>query len=80
MKTQWHVRCIWNMFRVLFLLLFAAILLSPAWGQEPPSPEVVIPEKVFQFKEVEEGKSVEHTFTVLNRGREPLKIIKVRPG
>jgi hypothetical protein len=41
---------------------------------------MVIPEKSFNFKEVEEGKTVEHVFRILNRGDEPLEIKDVNPG
>jgi len=41
---------------------------------------MVIPEKSFNFQEVEEGKVVEHVFRVLNRGDEPLEIKDVNPG
>lgn len=46
----------------------------------PSGPSMVIPEKSFNFQEVEEGKVVEHVFRVLNRGNEPLEIKDVNPG
>ena len=48
--------------------------------QSSQAAQIVIPEKSYNFKEVEEGKTIEHSFTILNKGSEPLKIIKVRPG
>jgi hypothetical protein len=40
----------------------------------------VLPERSFDFKEVEEGRTVEHSFKVLNKGDEVLEIRKVNPG
>jgi len=41
---------------------------------------MVLPERFFDFMEVEEGKIVEHTFKVLNRGSQVLVISHVNPG
>jgi len=41
---------------------------------------MVLPERSFDFKDVEEGKVVEHVFKVLNKGSQPLEIRKVNPG
>jgi len=41
---------------------------------------MVLPERFFDFKHVEEGKVVEHTFKVLNKGDQVLEIKKVNPG
>jgi hypothetical protein len=41
---------------------------------------MVLPERVFDFKDVEEGKVVEHAFRVLNKGDQPLQITNVNPG
>lgn len=60
---------------VLFFLLFSS---SPA--QNPSGPSMVIPQKSWHFNEVEEGKVVEHTFKVLNKGTAPLEIRNVHPG
>jgi hypothetical protein len=60
------------------LLCFALASFSPA--QTPSGPSMVLPERSFDFKEVEEGKIVEHTFKVLNKGDQVLEIKKVNPG
>lgn len=60
------------------LLGFALLPSSPA--QTPSGPSMVLPEKSFDFKEVVEGKAVEHVFKVLNKGDKPLEITKVNPG
>ena len=88
MKKQWRSRCsseipgqtkgVW--FGIGLILLFSFLLFSHVWAQDSMSPQIVIPEKNFQFEPVEQGQSIEHTFTVLNKGREPLQIIKVKPG
>ncbi|MBW2206939.1 MAG: DUF1573 domain-containing protein [Deltaproteobacteria bacterium] len=88
MKKQWRSRCSSEIPRqtksvwlgIVLILLFSSSLFSYAWAQESMSPQIVIPEKNFQFEPVEQGQSIEHTFTVLNKGREPLQIIKVKPG
>ena len=87
MKKQWLSRCSSEIsrqtgrgFGIALTLLLSFSLLSHAWAQDSMSPQIVIPEKNFQFKPVEQGQSIEHTFTVLNKGREPLQIIKVKPG
>ncbi len=61
-----------------FLLCFA--LLSFSQAQTPSGPSMVLPERSFDFKEVEEGKVLEHSFKVLNKGNQPLEIKNVNPG
>jgi len=41
---------------------------------------MVLPERSFDFRDVEEGKIVEHAFKVLNKGSRPLEITNVNPG
>jgi hypothetical protein len=41
---------------------------------------MVLPEKFFDFREVEEGKPLEHSFKVLNKGDQTLQITNVNPG
>jgi len=65
---------------VMIIVLSMFPLFSHAGGQDSTSPKIVIPEKVFHSEPVEQGQDIEHTFTVLNKGREPLKIINVKPG
>jgi hypothetical protein len=60
------------------LLFFALFSSSPA--QTPSGPSMVLPERSFDFKDVEEGKVVEHAFKVLNKGNQPLEIRNVNPG
>jgi Protein of unknown function (DUF1573) len=60
------------------LLCFAFFSSSPA--ETPSGPSMVLPERSFDFKDVEEGKVVEHAFKVLNKGNQPLEIKNVNPG
>lgn len=87
MKKQWLARCSSEIPRqtmsglgIVLILLFSSLPLSHVWAQDSMSPQIAIPEKNFHFEPVEQGQSIEHTFTVLNKGREPLRIIKVKPG
>ena len=63
----------------LCVLLCVALTLSSA-AQTPSGPSMVLPERFFDFKEVDEGKVIEHTFRVLNKGDQFLQIRKVNPG
>jgi len=65
---------------VSFGLLFCSALLSFSPAQIPSGPSMVLPERYFDFKEVEEGKVFEHAFKVLNKGNQPLEIKNVNPG
>lgn len=87
MNTSGRFRCFFKISQggrpglvIVLMMLFSLVLLSQARGQDPLSPKLVIPEDTFRSEPVEEGQSLEHTFTVLNKGREPLQIIKVKPG
>jgi len=43
-------------------------------------PHLVIKERSFDFEEVKEGDTVEHSFRVLNKGDQALEIKKVKPS
>jgi hypothetical protein len=58
----------------------AALLGSAAFSQAGSGPRMVMEEKEFDFKEVPEGKFVEHAFKVFNKGDQLLQIRAVRPG
>lgn len=64
----------------LYSLAFLLALISSSFAEAPSGPSIVLPERSFDFKEVEEGKTVEHSFKVLNKGNEVLEIRKVNPG
>jgi hypothetical protein len=63
-----------------FIVVFFFSLFSFSPAQTPSGPSMVLPERSFDFQEVEEGKTVEHAFKVLNRGDQPLEITNVNPG
>ena len=69
----------------LITLASLSVLLSVApftasLAQTPSGPSMILPERSFDFRDVEEGKVVEHTFKVLNKGNQPLEITNVNPG
>jgi hypothetical protein len=61
------------------ILLFFA-LSSASLAQAPSGPSMALTERFFDFKDVEEGKVVEHVFKVLNKGDQLLQITNVNPG
>jgi uncharacterized protein (DUF58 family) len=61
-------------------LLFCLTLFTVSLAQTISGPSLFLPERSFDFREVEEGKVVDHTFKVLNKGNEPLEIRNVNPG
>jgi len=63
-----------------FCVLLFSFLLSSSPAQTPSGPSMVLPERAYDFKEVKEGKVVEHAFRVLNKGNQPLEIKNVNPG
>lgn len=63
-----------------FIVVFFFSLFSFSQAQTPSGPSMVLPEKLFDFNQVEEGKVVEHAFKVLNKGSQPLEIKNVNPG
>ncbi|MBW1903146.1 MAG: hypothetical protein JRJ20_16185 [Deltaproteobacteria bacterium] len=73
-----QTKIVWLGIQLIVLSTCGFITLS--WGQDAGSPQIVIPEKTFRSDLVEQGQDIEHTFTILNKGREPLQIIKVKPG
>jgi hypothetical protein len=43
------------------------------------APKIELKDRVFNFGEVIEGQTVEHTFRVENRGDQPLEIQQLKP-
>jgi hypothetical protein len=64
---------------IITLFCLSALVAVPLLGHAS-GPQMVIDEKHFDFKEVNEGSVVAHSFSVRNTGDEPLRIRKVRPG
>lgn len=64
-------------------LVLITILLTAVGGpraENRGTPLVVLPEQVVDLGEVREGKTIQHAFTVLNRGDQTLLIRDVKPG
>jgi hypothetical protein len=72
------MRKLLHLFTLIFFF-FCALLLASQAGYAA-GPRMVIDEKLFDFKEVNQGSVVTHSFQVRNTGDEPLQIKKVRPG
>jgi len=71
------------MHRTLKVILLCLVTLGvwlPAGAQNADGPELLIVDKVFDFKDVEEGAVLKHDFIVKNMGNKPLVIRKVAPG
>jgi len=64
----------------LFVLLFVPALLAHSEVPASAGPKIEVQERVFDFKEMIEGQTVEHVYQVLNRGDQPLEIQRVKPG
>ncbi len=64
---------------ISLLILCLGAYVPASLAQNAADPRMVLREKSFDFKEVNEGKVLEHAFKVFNEGPGPLQIIKVRP-
>lgn len=67
---------------LLWLLCVPIFILSNPFASAQPQsgPRMFLGEKHHDFKEVNEGAIVEHTFRVENRGDQVLEIQRVNPG
>lgn len=63
-----------------FFLMISLFLGSSAPAQNVTGPRMILSETSHDFKEVEEGTVVEHSFKVVNRGDQVLQIKNVNPG
>ena len=68
-----------NLISAIIILTFLSIPFS-ALAEKAQGPIIVLDEKVFNFNEVKEGEILEHTFKVVNKGAQPLRIKDVKPG
>ena len=64
------------------LVLICVFVFFGNWvsAQETKGPKIAIKDMIHYFGDVKEGEILTHTFHVLNKGNETLKIIKVKPG
>ncbi len=58
---------------ILFVLLLTSLIFA-----QPSQPKIVGPTGIFDFGDIQEGKIVTHNFTVYNKGRDTLKISRVK--
>ena len=65
---------------VIVLIVAVAVFTAAGAAGQPTGPRIFFEETEFDAPKTEEGKTVEHTFKVWNRGDQPLKIMKVKPG
>lgn len=65
---------------ILTVLLLFALSGHFVLAQELQGPKIVLKEQMFDFGEVKEGDTVEHTFQVFNKGDQTLEIKNVKPG
>lgn len=65
---------------VSLFVLCLSIGFSFSWAQQAKGPKMVLETKSFDFKEVDEGEQLKHTFKVRNVGDQPLEIKNVKPG
>ena len=64
----------------LMVFCILAFCCSRALADEVSGPVVKVDNREFDFGEVKEGQSLEHTFKIFNKGDQELEIISVRPG
>lgn len=62
------------------LLLVFISHLSFAESQKATGPKMVLEEKSVDYKQVDEGEVIQHTFNVRNDGDQVLQIKSVKPG
>jgi hypothetical protein len=64
-------------FLVGFLLLYFFNVLQ---AQDTRAPKLFLTDDMFDFKDVIEGETITHSFTIQNKGKDTLKILQVKPG
>jgi len=72
----------WTCCLVLFwvCLVYAGRETVEKKGEQAPVPVMVIEEPTFDFGQVTQGEVIKHDFRVLNKGKAPLEIKRVKPG
>ena len=61
---------------LIFLILGLGLVIHAK--ETAPGPSLVVNERAFDFKEVEEGSTVKHAFHVSNKGDQVLEIRRVK--
>jgi hypothetical protein len=67
-------------FNLSSLILLVSLCFATGWAQQTSGPKMILPEKLHDAQEVNEGEIVKHSFPVLNKGNQPLEIKRVQPG
>ncbi|MBA7678655.1 hypothetical protein ES703_86933 [subsurface metagenome] len=68
------------LYGTFFLIFLISLNLSTGWAQQAIGPRMVIEKPLFDAQQVKEGEIIRHSFTVLNKGDQPLQIKRVQPG
>lgn len=61
---------------ILFIICNGTAICAP----DASGPTLVLEERIFDAKEVQEGEVINHSFKVNNSGDSPLEIKNVKPG
>jgi len=72
-----------NSMKRLWFIVLAAVAFFCLSGNTTliyGSPKMALPEQVFNFQEVIEGRVLEHEFVIYNKGDQPLEIQQVKTG
>ncbi len=64
----------------LMSIILFVFSISSAAAREINGPDMFIANAVYEFKKVQEGETLEHTFRILNKGNQDLEIKRVSPG
>jgi hypothetical protein len=64
---------------ILLTALFVAYGSYLVKTRTAASPEIFVPEEIFEFSPVMDGEEVRHDFVMLNKGASPLDLIQVKP-
>ena len=65
---------------IRLIALILVIFLIPLTGNAPAeqkTPEIYMPERLFNFGSVWDGDMVDHDFILTNKGTAPLEILKI---
>ncbi|MBW2338917.1 MAG: DUF1573 domain-containing protein [Deltaproteobacteria bacterium] len=68
------------LYDTFFLIFLISLNLSTVCAQQTIGPRMVIEKPLFDAQQVKEGEIIRHSFTVLNKGDQPLQIKRVQPG
>jgi hypothetical protein len=66
--------------KYFFIAILLILYLQGAYAEESAKigPKAFVPENVYEFSPIYEGKKISHDFIIQNKGDEPLIIVKIR--